>query len=243
MFLAINMTLNRALIVFSVIASAVSAFGWSDYSTEQVFTEIYRQKKFGYNNQGEGHSGGGSTLQATAAYREFLQNFFEVFDIHSVVDLGCGDWEFSQAIDWKGINYSGFDVVGDIIKKNQKRYQSDHIHFFHADGANVELPPADLLICKDVFQHLPIADIFAIINQFPKFKYCLITNDVDAKTGTSANVEVDLSIFRTLDVSWPPFHTLDLTKPPFNLKGIKIFSYGLLGDVYKQVLFIKSQKI
>ena len=29
--------------------------------------------------------------------------------IRTVVDLGCGDWQFSKYVDWRGIEYHGYD--------------------------------------------------------------------------------------------------------------------------------------
>src|SRR5689334_20558292 len=80
-------------------------------STRDVFTGIYGRGTWGTNDAGVGTSGAGSTLQATAVYRAFLQQFLKDHAIRSVVDAGCGDWEFSQAIDWTGIDYRGFDIV------------------------------------------------------------------------------------------------------------------------------------
>jgi hypothetical protein len=199
-------------------------------SAEEVFTYMYKHKQFGKNSKGEAHSGGGSTMERTALYREFLQEFLKVFNIHSVVDMGCGDWEFSQAIDWSGIDYKGYDVVKSVINKNRKKYETDHIHFKQCDGVYEELPIADLLICKDVLQHLPNEDILAFIQQLPKFKYCLITNDVDPITETSSNPNIKRGGFRPVD----------LTQPPFSLKGIKILTY-MSDTVPKQVLLIKSE--
>jgi hypothetical protein len=85
---------------------------------DKVFTDIYQDKTWGTNEAGRGHSGTGSTLQATVVYRAFLQQFMKDNGIKSVVDAGCGDWEFSSAIDWRGIDYRGFDIVASLVKQN-----------------------------------------------------------------------------------------------------------------------------
>src|SRR5258706_16476890 len=72
-------------------------------TAQQIFTDIYRRAIWGKNDQGTGNSGPGSTLNATLTYRKFLQQFLKDHDIRSVVDAGCGDWEFSQALNWNGI--------------------------------------------------------------------------------------------------------------------------------------------
>lgn len=225
MFRAINMIKGLCVaLLFSTISLANA-----DSSNEDVFTEIYKEKKFGSNSKGEAHSGGGSTLENTKVYREFLQAFLRAYRIHSVVDVGCGDWEFSQAINWKGIQYYGYDVVEFLIEQNKSRYQKKNIHFFKSDGIHDDLPPADLLICKDVLQHLPNEDILLFLQQLPKYKFCLITNDVDPATLSSTNPDIERGSFRPLD----------LTKPPFSINGIKSLVYKSDG-IPKQVLLIKN---
>jgi hypothetical protein len=91
------------------------------------------------------------------------------------------------------------------------------------------LPKADLLICKDVLQHLPYEDIQKIIKQFDKFKYCIVINDVDPVKLTCENVDIPRGHYRCLD----------LTKPPFSLIGRKVLVYAS-GNETKQLLLIKK---
>lgn len=196
--------------------------------TEDEFTRIYKNKEW---NEGNSLSGRGSTLQATEQYRVFLQNFLKENNIQSVVDVGCGDWSFSKAIDWGSIQYTGYDVVKSVIKKNTKKYGTKKITFVHANGVKTKLPKADLLICKEVLQHLPNKNVFKMIRKFHRYKYCIITNDVDPQTFTSDNPDITPGWFRPID----------LTAPPFNVKATKVLHYSLdKGDGVdmKQVLLI-----
>src|SRR5260221_4698654 len=101
----------------------------TDPTAQQVFADIYRRAIWGKNDQGAGNSGPGSTLHATLTYRMFLQQFLKDHDIRSVVDAGCGDWEFSQAIDWSGIDYKGFDIVESAIAQNNQKFAKANIQF------------------------------------------------------------------------------------------------------------------
>ncbi len=195
--------------------------------TEEIFTYIYDNKLWGCNQEGKGTSGSGSLLETTQEYRMFLQNFLAEFQIHSVVDVGCGDWQFSRTINWDGVHYMGYDAVQSVIENNQRKFGKPNILFIHGDAACLDLPCADLLICKDVLQHLPYEDIFQILAQCYKFKYCLITNDVDAITLSSPNHQIVKG----------GYHTLDLSRPPFNLKGTKVLTYPA-GQDMKQVFFL-----
>lgn len=196
---------------------------------EETFSTIYRQKLWGINAQGQGCSGSGSKIETTREYRELLEMILDALQIHSVVDLGCGDWEFSRAISWTNVDYKGFDVVAHVIDQNNRKYAKNTIAFAVLDATQQELPSADLLICKDVLQHLSNADVQKVIQQFKKYTYCLVTNDVNADTLSSENYDIVSGDYRPLD----------LTKPPFNLKGCKLLTYKS-EYVTKQVLLIKS---
>lgn len=195
-----------------------------------IFTDIYQRGEWGVDKYGKGNSGTGADPIIAKRYINFLQHYLIQQNIHSVVDLGCGDWRISECIDWGNIHYLGVDVVQSVIDKNIERFSSPNIMFLHADGTRVNLPNADLLICKDVLQHLPFTDIFAIISQFKKFRYCIIVNDVDPMTLTCINRDIPRGCYRFVD----------LTQPPFCLTGQKVLTYvgGGEGEV-KQVLIIQ----
>jgi SAM-dependent methyltransferase len=197
---------------------------------EQAFTYIYDKGIWGKNSLGEGTSGGGSSLKATETYRAFLQDFFATHNISSVVDVGCGDWEFSRYINWENIQYTGYDVVASVINKNQKNFSQENICFVHANALTEDLPQADLLICKDVLQHLSNESVILFLEQTNKFKYCLITNDINQNMPTKNNQEISDGSYRRLD----------LTAPPFNVEGDKIFTYKE-GPNTKQVLLMANE--
>jgi|GEM_PF-1440609 hypothetical protein len=191
---------------------------------EKVFTKIYQNGSWDES----GFSRSGSQVEVTREYMIFLQDFLKEHEIRSVVDIGCGDWAFSRYLDWEGIDYIGFDVVPYVIERNQRLFSASNITFIYADILNTNLPKADLLLCKDVFQHLSNRDIQKIIQQFPKFKHCLITNYVYPDLSGNNN-----------DIPTGKMHFIDLTKPPFNLKGEKVLHFQS-GLTYKQTLHIKK---
>ena len=198
-------------------------------SLQEAFSHIYEFQLWGANEEGQGCSGSGSTVQTTQEYRELLELCLHVFDIKSVVDLGCGDWEFSRMIPWAQIDYKGFDVVSSVIERNIKKYAREGISFAVLDATNQQLPAADLLICKDVLQHLSNDDVTHIIKQFSKFKYCLITNDVYGHSLSSDNPDIVSGDYRPIDI----------TMPPFNVLGNKLLVYRS-GYVIKQVVLIEN---
>jgi SAM-dependent methyltransferase len=163
-----------------------------------AFSEIYDKNVWGKG------SGVGSEPQFTTEYVAMLQRFLAQHRIKSVVDFGCGDWQFSQLIDWTGIEYRGFDIVASVIDANRLRFESANIKFEQvADGT--ALPSADLLICKDVLQHLPTAVVLRNLGIFKQlYPNLLITNDIFPAEG--ANSDIDAGQWRPLRLDQAPFN-------------------------------------
>lgn len=214
----------------------IVTFACAQQTPEEEFTEIYRRGVWGT----EGFSGGGAQLANARQYVHFLQSFLKEKNIRSVIDIGCGDWGLSQHIDWTGIQYTGYDVVRYIIEKDQQLFGTPTIMFVHADALETDLPEADLLICKDVLQHISNANIIHFLAKLNKFKHCLITNDFNF-TPNKNNLDVDHGGFRAIDPSQPPWRELDLTAPPFNSQGHKILTFQSQINI-KQVLHIENAR-
>lgn len=163
------------------------------------FAEIYEKNIWGF---GSGH---GSLPSVTKAYRDLVERFIRENHIRTVVDFGCGDWQFSRLMDWQGSDYLGLDIVPSIIEANRERYARKGVRFELYDG---KAPEADLLLVKDVLQHWPTKDVADFIaDTLPRFRYALITNCIHPLDHLNA------------DISMGEFRPLDLQRPPFNLRG------------------------
>ncbi len=162
------------------------------------FAEIYDKNEWGYG------SGVGSLPLNNIEYIKFLHLFIERNDLCSVVDFGCGDWQFSRFIDWRGATYSGFDIVETVIARNQALFARGNISF-HVFNEETDLPTADLFICKDVFQHLPNQTIRRYLDLFKtRAKFLLITND-DSLDEHRTNAEIDDGGWRPVRLDREPF--------------------------------------
>lgn len=178
-----------------------------------VFDRIYRE------NRWHGGSGPGSSAENTQAYRQFLQEFLRTNRIKSVLDLGCGDWQFSQLIDWGGIRYTGADV-SEIALASARKHATANVSFIRLDATRDELPGADLLIAKDVLQHWSNRDILALFPKLSRFRFALITNGVPSSKAINA------------DIVPGRMRPLDLSIAPFNLAGSYVFEF--VGDEPKR---------
>lgn len=173
------------------------------------FDEIYAQNIWGHG------SGEGSLPQYTRGYCAFLQQFLAGRGVRSVVDMGCGDWQFSREIDWGRATYSGYDVAESVVEANRRSFARPGISFHHYSGDPGELPAADLLIVKDVLQHLPNAAVLAFLPNLGRYRYALLTNCVSPR-GVTPNRDIALGDFRPID----------LRLAPFNLRAPEVYRFS-----------------
>jgi SAM-dependent methyltransferase len=189
----------------------------------QTFNRIYSEGVWGRDVAGTGTSGSGSTLEITRDYRAYLQDFIKTHGVKSIVDAGCGDWSFSRTIDWADASYVGVDIASDVIDTVRRKYEKGKITFRVGDITE-ELPAADLLISKDVLQHLPNALVQKFIRnnlKKSKYKWALLTNDRG-----SGNADTVAGGYRVIDLAAPPFDVRGLVDLPikFGNEATKVTS-------------------
>jgi hypothetical protein len=118
---------------------------------------------------------------------------------------------FSGAIDWGGASYLGVDIASDVIAAVRARHEKPNIRFQVGDITD-DLPAADLLISKDVLQHLSNTLVHNFIEnnlRKGKYKWVILTNDRGSK-----NSDVENGGYRAIDLSAPPFDVRGLVDLP-----------------------------
>ena len=168
-------------------------------SNAEVFSKIYKEDLW------HGGSGAGSKLENVKEYVEILQKYIDKPEIKTVLDLGCGDWQFFKFLDLSSVSYLGVDVVESVIESNSTLYSASNIKFISRDITTYEIPKADLIICKDVLQHLSNKDVVTILVKIiTSSKFSLITNDF--KPENTENKDIDNGDYRCLDLTLSPFY-------------------------------------
>jgi len=118
-------------------------------------------------------------------------------DIRNIVDLGCGDfWIMRYVLGTLSKNnynffYTGIDVVEDLINHNAATFKHPNIRFVCRDAAadNEPLPDGDILIIRQVLQHLSNADIKKILDKAGKFKFLFITESIYSGVDAVHNID------------------------------------------------------
>jgi SAM-dependent methyltransferase len=107
-------------------------------------------------------SGPGSTIWSTTGLRESLPNILVKYNIKSVFDSGCGDFNWMKYVRMKeSVEYVGTDIVPSAIRQLRSTYEdiNDQYNFYYSDM--VVYPPYksfDLIITRDAWQHLSNID-------------------------------------------------------------------------------------
>ena len=166
---------------------------------QQTFSNIY-----GNGIWGDG-SGPGSRPENVRPYTEMLQAFLRQHDIRTIIDCGCGDWQFSRHLDFGTARYIGVDIVPSVIEANRKAFARDGVEFRCGDFTSIDLPAADLVICKDVLQHLPDANVARFLAQLPKFRFALLTDDVGSNVDRAGTLAAAAYHYARVDICSAPF--------------------------------------
>jgi SAM-dependent methyltransferase len=174
--------------------SAPAGFYRAPGDLQATFSEIYDRGVW------RGGSGAGSDVQNALLYEAYVQHLIRQPGVRSIIDLGCGDWRFTRYLDLGDCDYLGVDIVASVVERNQTTYGSARVRFQQADITTFEVPPCDLVLCKDVLQHLSNAHVLAVLGRLAVAKTALVTNDY-----IGANQDCSDGDTRPLDPTATPF--------------------------------------
>ena len=169
---------------------------------EAIFTYIYQTNGFHADSTA---SGPGSTLEQTEVLRTQLRSLCVKYTITSIMDAPCGDFHWMQKLTMNGISYIGLDIVKDLILKNQQQYATSSVQFYDRNVITDPLPKVDLIICRDLFIHLPNAAIKETIRNFKRSKSKYLLTSSFARTN-GVNKDIKMGGLRLINLLLPPFN-------------------------------------
>ena len=116
-------------------------------------------------------------------------------------------WAAGAGIDWGDARSLGIDIVTKVIEAVRRKHETDRIKFQFGDVTE-DLRPADMLICKDVLQHLSNEPVHKFIRnnlKQGKYRWVILTNDCGSEKRDIPNMS---------------YRKIDLAAPPFEVEGI-----------------------
>ena len=129
----------------------------------------------------ESLSGPGSHIVNTTEIVDTLNTFIADNNIQSILDLGCGDWNWFKKINIQNAKYIGWDACDQMIADNSKFYGCANITFETKDIVTENYPYSDLIICRDVLFHMTTdlsMHILEKVKSSCKYFICTSFNDV-----------------------------------------------------------------
>lgn len=185
------------------IFTAVGLLLKSAFTTESRENRFRRYALTNRWKEKETVSGPGSTAEYTENLRKELPRLFEKFEIRSMLDAPCGDYNWMRLVERPKVQYIGGDIVPELVEDNNARYANHNTHFILCDILKDDLPVVDLWMCRDVLFHFPYADIFRTLRNLLRsdITYLLTTDHPEQEE----NIDIRIGRFRPLNVLSEPF--------------------------------------
>jgi hypothetical protein len=181
---------------------------------QYFFEEVYKRKGWGDNNSPYYSGPGSHSLNIINPYIEVLKAFFKTFNKKpNIIDIGCGDFNIGKNLLDSVNNYLAIDVVDPLIQYNKIKYKNSNLKFKTLDITKSTIPFSDVVIVKEVFQHLSNDLILkSLKNLYLKSKFLIITESLPIIPFTP-NLDINLGV-----ATRPLINNsgVDIISPPFN---------------------------
>lgn len=128
----------------------------------EAFDRIYAHGVWGAS--ADEPSGSGSYGRWADEYVAYIRALAEQERLRTAVDVGCGDFHVGARLCDLFDRYDALDVSRVIVERNRERFRHlTQVSFAALDATREPLPPADLIMIRQVLQHLSNAQIEAVL--------------------------------------------------------------------------------
>lgn len=184
-----------------------------------IFNEIYEKNLWGSSEKpnrryysGLGSHDGNIVVPYIEAVQDLLTEFNSKPDI---VDLGCGDFFIGSSIRSFCGSYTACDIVEPLISYNKLKFKNLNVDFKKIDITRDSIPEGDILIIRQVLQHLSNEDIAKFVNSINyNYKMLLVTEHLPLEINFKPNIDKESGQNIRLDFN----SGVDLTMDPFKLE-------------------------
>lgn len=177
------------------------------------FGRIYREKLWGGAQHTDFFSGDGSIPEVVEPYVSSVRTLLSQRPPSDVVEIGCGDFAVASRLIALARTYTACDVVPELIERNRRMFVRDNLTFRAIDAVTDPLPPGDLVIVRQVFQHLRNDQIQAILRKFARYRTWIISEHVP-----SSSFVPNLDILSGPDTRLSVGSGVVITQEPFSVR-------------------------
>jgi len=200
-------------------------YGESRPTNRERFTRVYETRRWatGESVSGPGSDRGSGSVEHTA---RLLHRLIPDLGVRSIADIPCGDfhWIGDVLTAHPEVHYIGYDIVEPLIARNGRTHPGRA--FAVLDIVTEVPPPAELILCKDLVNHLYERDVrAALANMVASGSTWLL---ITSNTGFE-NVELDMlapGASRELDLAAPPY---DLPPPVYGDHYLSLWRLEAVG--------------
>lgn len=184
------------------------------WPTKKVMEQIYDQNLWGGNNN-EFYSGSGShNPNIVKPYLEVIISFLNSFQYPiTVLDLGCGDFNVARQLLTFSKKYIAVDIAENLVNFNKEKFKQDNLEFYCLDISKARLPNADVVILRQVLQHISNEEIQSVLNKLKEYKYVILTEHLP-----NQDFVPNIDIISGQGIRIKKQSGLLITEEPFNFK-------------------------
>jgi 2-polyprenyl-3-methyl-5-hydroxy-6-metoxy-1,4-benzoquinol methylase len=178
----------------------------SNFNLESYFDEIYHGNLFrGVVSK----SGAGSELDQTQSIRTQIPLVLAQFNVKSICDLPCGDFNWMEHVNLGDVEYTGYDIAESLIADLNLKHGTSKFNFKKLNIVK-EIPEAcDLVLCRDLLVHLNQEDALEALSNIIK------SGSMYLLTTTFPEHHENINLIYSVDaIGWYP---INLQSHPFNL--------------------------
>ena len=191
---------------------------FSGKTNQETFQKIYKENLWGKNTE-PFFSGPGShdAIVVDPYVKEVLSFFGSLPALPVVVDLGCGDFNVGSKLFQASKLYIACDVVPELIEHNKAKFQNKFIDFQCVDIVKDPLPAGEVVILRQVLQHLSNKDIALVLPKLAAFKYVIITEHIP-NSAFVPNLDKPSGLGIRMHYGIKKNSGVIITAPPFNFR-------------------------
>ena len=168
------------------------------------FTTVYDKALWGeYESRSGEASVRGSPWVSIAG--EAIAKAVHEHNVRSINDIPCGDFNWMPDVlaTFSNLQYTGFDIVKPALARNKDRHPK---YEFRLLDITTSVPPAaDLILCKDLLNHLADVDVKRAISNIRRSgsKFLLASNNPGFE---NTPLPETAGASRYLDITAPPYN-------------------------------------